>query len=69
MRLDLTVSELFAAIDEVLGAGNKNDVALLYINCHGGVTAGIPWIEMRDGVRIPADSSKARCAACPGASC
>lgn len=54
MRLDLTAAELFAAIDEALGSGNDNDVSLLYINCHGGVTAGIPWIEMRDGVHIPA---------------
>ncbi len=66
MRLDLTVSELFAAIDEVLGAGNKNDVALLYINCHGGVTAGIPWIEMRDGVRIPARQLESALRRVPG---
>ncbi len=54
MRLDLTAAELLTAIDEVLGAASEADISLLYINCHGGVTAGIPWIEMQDGVRIPA---------------
>ena len=54
MRLDLTAAELFEAIDEVLGAGSETDIALLYINCHGGVTSGVPWIDMQDGVRIPA---------------
>lgn len=66
MRLDLTAAELFAAIDEALGGGNENDISLLYINCHGGVTSGIPWIEMRDGVQIPARQLESALRSVPG---
>lgn len=54
MRLDLTKSELFAAIRETFKGATENDVSLFYINCHGGMTAGTAWLEMRYGKKVTA---------------
>lgn len=54
MRLDLTKSELFGAIRETFEGATENDVSLFYINCHGGMTAGTAWLEMRYGSKVTA---------------
>ena len=54
MRLDLTKNELFMAIKETFSGASENDVSLFYINCHGGVTAGTAWLEMRYGSKVTA---------------
>ncbi|MBQ2434235.1 MAG: caspase family protein, partial [Clostridia bacterium] len=54
MRLDLTKNELFKAIRETFKGALENDVSLFYINCHGGMTAGTAWLEMRYGSKVTA---------------
>lgn len=54
MRLDLTRSELFNAIRETFKGAAENDISLFYINCHGGMTAGTAWLEMRYGSKVTA---------------
>ncbi|MBR3928947.1 MAG: caspase family protein [Clostridia bacterium] len=54
MRLDLTKKELFDAIHETFSGATENDVSLFYINCHGGMTAGTAWLEMRYGSKVTA---------------
>lgn len=54
MRLDLTKDELFQSIQESFKGASADDVSLFYINCHGGITAGTAWLEMRHEQKVTA---------------
>ena len=66
MRLDLTKRELISAIREAFAGASKDDVSLFYINCHGGMTAGTAWLEMRYGNKITAMELESELRKIPG---
>ncbi len=54
MRLDLTRAQAIAAIRSAFAQAKENDVSILYINTHGGLTGRTPWIKFSDGALLTA---------------
>ncbi|MEF9974438.1 MAG: Ig-like domain-containing protein [Clostridia bacterium] len=54
VRLDSTRTEAIDAIRSAFEQATQDDVSILYITCHGGVTSGQAWIEFHDGKRLTA---------------
>ncbi len=54
MRLDLTRAQAIAAIRSAFAQAQENDVSILYINSHGGLTGRTPWIKFSDGALLTA---------------
>lgn len=54
MHLDVSKEELLSAISETFMGATEDDVSLFYINCHGGMTSGTAWLEMRYGSKLSA---------------
>lgn len=54
MRMDSSRKEFFELIGETFGEAGVHDVSILYINCHGGIASGVPYLKLHDGSRISA---------------
>lgn len=66
MRLDITKPELFKAIKQAFAGAQRADVSLFYINCHGGLRAGVAWLETSEGAKVSARELELALRAIPG---
>ncbi len=54
IKMDVSKREALEAIATTFRYTMDNDISLFYINCHGGVTGGVAWLQFHDGSRISA---------------
>lgn len=54
MRIDSTKREFVESLGAVFAGAEETDVSLIYINCHGGLRMGEPYLEFHDGSSVTA---------------
>lgn len=66
MRMDSTRDQMLSDIRTVFADAQARDVSLFYINCHGNVASGTPYLEFYDGSRISARALELELRRIPG---
>ncbi len=66
MRMDSTSAEAVEAIRQTFKGATARDVSLFYINCHGKLVGGVPYLEFYDGSTLSAHALEAELRKVPG---
>ena len=65
-RLDSTRAEAITAIRKTFRDALPTDISIFYINCHGGVAGGEPWLLFHDGTRLTGEQLERELRKIPG---